>query len=150
MFFEPFEFGHSILALTFERIMSELFLRADGLDPNALHFMHLFVEDVRRRLGRDKSSPIFREVDDKWLFSESFFQEAGTAAGFDQIRVKSIHDPESQMTARADALLRMGANAQLSTLPAWAQSIVAQSDLVFSEIRSEIIFEGIVTMRKAS
>lgn len=65
VFFEPFEFGHSILTLVFERIMSEAALRASGLDPMVLHFMHLFTEGARRRLGRDKSSSIFREVDDK-------------------------------------------------------------------------------------
>ena len=84
MFFEPFEFGHSILTLIFERIMSEASLRADSLDPMVLHFMHLFTEDARRRLGRDKSSSIFREVDDKWLFSESYLREVGKAAGFEK------------------------------------------------------------------
>jgi ubiquinone/menaquinone biosynthesis C-methylase UbiE len=150
MFFEPFEFGHSILTLVFERIMSEASLRADSLDPIALHFMHLLTEDVRRRLGRDKSSPIFHEVDDKWLFSESYFHEAGKAAGFEQVKIESIHDPNNQITSRAAALLSLGANVQLSSLPAWAQTIVAQADSAFSETRSEMIFEGIVTMRKPS
>ena len=102
------------------------------------------------RLGRDKSSPIFREIDDKWLFSESYFHEAGKAAGFEQVKIESIHDPNNQITSRADALLSLGANVQLSSLPAWAQTIVAQADSAFSETRSEMIFEGIVTMRKPS
>jgi hypothetical protein len=39
---EPFEFGHSILTLVFERIMTEASLRTGGLDPMVLRFMHLF------------------------------------------------------------------------------------------------------------
>jgi hypothetical protein len=140
MFFEPFEFGHSILTLIFERIMSEASLRTGGLDPMVLHFVHLFTEDARRRLGRDKISSIFREVDDKWLFSKSYPREVGKAAGFEKVRVESIH--------RAAALLAIGANAQLSSLPAWAQTIIAQAESAFLETRSEMIFEGIVTMRK--
>ena len=150
MFFEPFEFGHSILTLVFERIMSEAALRAGGLDPTVLHFMHLFTEDARRRLGRDKSSSIFREVDDKWLFSKSYLREVGKAAGFEKVRVELIHNPKNQITDRAAALLSIGANAQLSSLPAWAQTIVAQAQSAFSETRSDMIFEGIVTMRKPS
>ena len=148
MFFEPFEFGHSILTLVFERIMSEASLRAGSLDPMVLHFMHLFTEDARRRLGRDKSSAIFREVDDKWMFSRSYLREVGKAAGFEKVRVESIHNPKNQITDRAAALLSLGANAQLSSLPAWTQTIVAQAESAFSETRSDMIFEGIVTMRK--
>jgi hypothetical protein len=82
-----------------------------------------------------------------WLFSESYFHEAGKAAGFEQVKIESIHDPNNQITSRAAALLSLGANIQLSSLPAWAQTIVAQADSAFSETRSEMIFEGIVTMR---
>jgi hypothetical protein len=113
-----------------------------------LHFMHLFTEDARRRLGRDKSSSIFREVDDKWLFSKSYLREVGKAAGFEKVRVESIHNPKSQITDRAAALLSIGANAQLSSLPGWAQTIIAEAQSAFSETRNEMIFEGIVTMRK--
>jgi ubiquinone/menaquinone biosynthesis C-methylase UbiE len=148
MFFEPFELGHSILALIFERIISEASLRSSGIDPNCLHFMHLFAQGVRRCLGRDKSAPIFGEIDDKWLFSESYFQKMGKAAGFEQVRIESIHNPKSQITDRAAALLSLGANAQLSSLPEWAQAIVGQANSAFSETRNEMIFEGIVTMRK--
>jgi ubiquinone/menaquinone biosynthesis C-methylase UbiE len=148
MFFEPFEFGHSILTLIFERIMSEASLRPGSLDPVVVHFMHQFTGDARRRLGRDKSSPIFREVDDKWLFSKSYLREVGKAAGFEKVRVESIHNPKSQITDRAAALLSIGANAQLSSLPTWAQTIIAEAQSAFSETRSEMIFEGIVTMRK--
>jgi ubiquinone/menaquinone biosynthesis C-methylase UbiE len=105
MFFEPFELGHSILALTFERIISEASSHSSGIDPTCLHFMRLFAEDVRRRLGRDKSAPIFHEVDDKWLFSESYFHEVGKAAGFEQIRIESIHNPKNQIGSRRCAAL---------------------------------------------
>ena len=148
MFFEPFEFGHSILTLVFERIMAEASLRAGGLDPMVLHFMHLFTENARRRLGRDKSSPILREIDDKWLFSKSYLREVGKAAEFEKVRVGSIHNPKNQITDRAAALLSIGANAHLSSLPEWAQTIIGQAQSAFSETRNEMIFEGIVTMRK--
>ena len=116
MFFVPFEFGHSILTLVFERIMSEASLRAVSLDPMALHFMHLFTEDTRRRLGRDKSSSIFREVDDKWLFSKSYLREVGKAAGFEKVRGESTDNPQSQTTDRAPALPSIGPHPQLSRL----------------------------------
>jgi SAM-dependent methyltransferase len=69
MFFEPFEFGHSILLLMFERMISENSLRDDKLDPTVLHLLVLFAGDLRRRLGRDKTSAVFYDIDDKWLFS---------------------------------------------------------------------------------
>ena len=37
---------------------------------------------------------------------------------------------------------------EASSLPAWAQTIIAEAQSAFSETRSEMIFEGIVTIRK--
>jgi SAM-dependent methyltransferase len=149
MFFEPFEFGHSVLMLVFERILSEARLRGNDLDPAVSHFMYLFTQDLRRRLGRDKSDPIFKQTDDKWLFSNDYLREIGESVGFQQIRVESIHNPVNQISSRATALLSLGVGANV-ILPEWAQTIIAEADSAFPETRNSIIFEGIITMRKPS
>jgi ubiquinone/menaquinone biosynthesis C-methylase UbiE len=150
MFFEPFEFGHSILLLMFERMISENSLRDDKLNPTALHLLVLFAGDLRRRLGRDKSSAVFHDIDDKWLFSTSYFREVGEAEGFREVRVESIHAHKHQVLNRTRDLLALGGNIQLPALPNWAHDIVRQYDTAFVETSPEIISEGIVTMRKPS
>jgi SAM-dependent methyltransferase len=140
LFFEPFELGHSILTLLFERILSKASLRPEGINPDMNQFMHAFATHTRLRVSRDKNS--------EWLFSEDYFQEIGKHIGFDQIRFESIHDNTNQISARAAALFAVGTNAQTSDLPQWAQAVLREADSVFSETKRKLIFEGIVTMRK--
>jgi SAM-dependent methyltransferase len=148
IFFEPFELGHSILLLAFERIITENGFRDDSVDPNTLHFMSIFCRGVRLMLGRDKSLPIYNHIDDKWLFSGRYFRRVCEKEGFANVRVESIHDPERQITSRASALLSLGAGIPLTALPDWSQQIIAATDSAFCESDRDIIFEGIVTMRK--
>jgi SAM-dependent methyltransferase len=148
IFFEPFELGHSILLLAFERIIAENAFHGGDVDPNTLHFMSVFSRGVRLMLGRDKSLPIYKDIDDKWLFSERYFCRVCEKEGFANVRVESIHEPERQITSRATALLALGAGIPLTTLPDWSQRIIAATDSAFCESDRDIIFEGIITMRK--
>lgn len=148
IFFEPFELGYSLVANVFQRISSESDLRSEPLSPEVTHFMKNFVHDIKRRLGTDKSGPLYREIDDKWLFTKPYFMDAAATVGFSSCIIEAIHEPKLQLSKYIKTFLRIGAKTTVDTLPAWAQHLCETADEMFVESAREIITEAIVVMKK--
>lgn len=148
LFFEPFELGYSLICGIFDRIASEADLREYKMEQKTLDFFRMFANDVRRRLGRDKSAPLYREIDDKWLFSRAYFIEAAAKAGFSSVVIESIHAPEGQLRMLCESFLRLGASTNVGALPEWARAYVEQADELFVESAPDILSEGIIALKK--
>lgn len=148
IFFEPFELGYSLVANVFDRISSESTLRNEPLSPEIISFMKNFVQDIKRRLGTDKSAPLYREIDDKWLFTKPYFTEAAAKIGFSDCLIECIQEPKLQLSRYIKTFLRIGAKTTVDTLPAWAQHLCEAADEMFVESTREIITEAIVVMKK--
>jgi len=148
IFFEPFELGYSLVANVFDRLSSESELRSDPLSPEVIHFMKSFVHDVKRRLGTDKSAPLYKEIDDKWLFTKPYFTEAAATVGFSECLIEGIQEPKQQLSKLIKTFLRIGAQTTVEALPAWAQHYCETADEMFVESAREIVAEAIVVMKK--
>ena len=148
MFFEPFELGYSLICGIFDRIATEADLRDYKMDPKTLEFFKMFGNDVRRRLGRDKSAPIYQEIDDKWLFSRDYFNEAAEMAGFSSVVIESIHAPQGQLRMLCESFLRLGASTTVTALPEWARIYIEKADDLFVESAPDVLSEGIIVFKK--
>lgn len=148
IFFEPFELGYSLIACIFDRLVTESSLREEKLSDEVNTFLMSFINDVRRRLGRDKSDPIYREIDDKWLFSRSYLIEAARKAGFKDTVIEGIHAPQDQLSNLIKTFLRIGAQTTVEELPEWAQNHCKNADEFFVDSSKDILSEAIVIMRK--
>lgn len=148
LFFEPFELGYALVSGIFSRIVTESELRTEKVDRTTLSFLKGFIIDVERRIGRDKSAPLYREIDDKWLFSKAYFTEAASTVGFSEVRIEGIHQPEKQLSNLIKTFLRIGAQTTIEALPDWARPYCENADSLFVESAKDIISEAIVVMKK--
>lgn len=130
IFFEPFENGNAILHLAYTEILKEA--RNKKLDNSIHRFLAALIEDFRLRNGSDKSAEVFRHIDDKWLFTRSYFEEAAKKSGFSAVEMYPLHDLEKPFTLQTQTNLRLGLGVTPSALPQWAWDILARFDNTFS------------------
>ena len=174
VFFEPFELGHQIVALIFERLLErdsgsrkrmaqvlpgpveKLLARLAGLlpsrrevPPEVGHFFKERHREFQIRKGVDKSQPVFRRLDDKWLFTRGFFEDCAERCGYREAVIYPLRESTRPFFDHIRALLRLGLGSDESVLPPWAIDVIAEIDEHFSpEARSELLIEGCVVLKK--
>ncbi len=147
VFFEPFENGSAILSLICERLLRES--GQPALDERVATFLRLLVSDNAVRRGRDKSQPDFARIDDKWLFTRSFFEEHAQLAGFSDCEIYPANPPAGQFSRQFEVSLRLGLNRDRTALPPWAWTIIDEYDNAFSiDLMKDLLPEGVVILRK--
>ena len=147
IFFEPFEVGHVLLSLAYREIIAEA-ERRNETSPGLDMLRHLNADyDVRKT--RDKNDPIFLQIDDKWMFTRSFFEGATQGTLWDECRIYPINSASSPLTDQTRINLRLGMDADASALPDWAWKTLAHYESSFSpDARHDLIFEGTVVLRR--
>lgn len=155
VFFEPFEVGNQILALGLAHLADLNRCPPDGgatIAPEVLRFFQAVCQDWRVRRGVDKAGEIYKFLDDKWLFTRSYFEKAARAVGFQRVTIyphNPFEDNVTPFSSQVGVLLRLGLHRDLDVLPNWAQHYLAQMDSHFSrELCQELILEGTVILQK--
>lgn len=154
LFFEPFEYGCTILKIIHNWILRESGMRVLGaqLDPAIIDFLITLNNDYIFRSGVSAGvKPITKELDDKWLFSRSFFEDIAKEMGLKKVIVYSNH------SAALDTLfedymkqnLWLGRGLKQEALPGWAWEIVREVDkAVTNEMKEDFLIEGTVILQK--
>lgn len=146
IFFEPFEAGNALLKFTYRRILSQA-SAAERAMPG-MQFLERMAEDYRRR-ERPRSDPIYRELDDKWMFTRTFFDRARTEQGWSELITYALNVSPTGLRDQATVHLRLGMGLKPDALPEWAWSIIDETDASISDdLRKELAQEGAVLMRK--
>jgi ubiquinone/menaquinone biosynthesis C-methylase UbiE len=146
IFFEPFEAGNALLKFTYRRILSQA-SAAERAMPG-MQFLERMAEDYRRR-ERPRSDPIYRELDDKWMFTRTFFDRARTEQGWSELITYALNVSSTGLRDQASVHLRLGMGLKPDALPEWAWSIIDETDAGISDdLRKELAQEGAVLMRK--
>jgi ubiquinone/menaquinone biosynthesis C-methylase UbiE len=146
IFFEPFEAGNALLKFAYRRILSQA-SAAERATPG-MQFLERMAEDYRRR-ERPRSDPIYRELDDKWMFTRTFFDRARTAQGWSELITYALNVSPTGLRDQATVHLRLGMGLKPDALPEWAWSIIDETDAGISDdLRKELAQEGAVLMRK--
>jgi SAM-dependent methyltransferase len=146
IFFEPFEFGSAVLRVAYEHMLEQK--RELELTDAVADLFQRVITDVAVRTGRDKAAPIFRELDDKWLFTRTYFEEQAraNAAALTILPIHSLRDSFSKQTR---TYLRIVLQADDSALSARAWEVVRHFDEIFSEdLKREMLMEGCVVFQK--
>ena len=147
MFFEPFENGNAILNLIYREILRESEQR--GLAPEVKSFLQMLENDNSVRKGDDKSAPIFSRIDDKWLFTRSYFESLAEEAGFSDCEIYPLNPPEQQFARQIAVNLRLGLGLDRSALPGWAWNIVELYEENFSiDLKRDLLIEAGVILTK--
>lgn len=146
IFFEPFEFGSAMLRVIYESLMA----RKDelGLRVEVVNLFERVVTDVKVRAGADMSAPIFRELDDKWLFTRTYFEEQARANKA-SLKILPIHSLGDSFREQTRTYLRLVLGRGDEALPERAWDIIHHYDHAFSEdLKAEMLIEGCIIFRK--
>jgi ubiquinone/menaquinone biosynthesis C-methylase UbiE len=146
IFFEPFEAGNALLKFTYRRILAQASV-AEKATPG-FQFIERMVEDYKRR-ERPVDDEIYRELDDKWMFTRTYFDRLRAAQGWSALITYALNVSATGLRDQAAVHLRLGAGLAPDALPGWAWSIVDESDASISDdLRKEFAQEGAVLLRK--
>jgi len=149
IFFEPFEAGNVILELAYSEIISSFPGYSHSLPNETRAFLKAMIEDYRVRKGRDKSLEVYKQLDDKWLFTKSYFNELYERYNFSKMVIYPIHDTKQQFEYQTITNLRLGLGKGINALPEGAWNIIRKYDRVFSEdLKQELIIEACVIFVK--
>jgi SAM-dependent methyltransferase len=147
IFFEPFEAGNTIVKLTYQRILAKA--AAEERATDAMRMLERMVADYTVR-QRPKSDPVFLGLDDKWMFTRTYFERVKTAQGWAEMITYPLNSVATPLRDQAVVHLKLGAQLPPSALPDWAWAIIDEMDAGASEdLKAEWIFEGAVLLRKA-
>jgi SAM-dependent methyltransferase len=148
IFFEPFD-GWGIMRLAFERILAEAELRGAPLEPAVARAMRKMVLDITARTRPDPTSPSFRALDDKWLFSREGIEAMAADAGFAEARIVANNSRANLYEVLAPVHLRL-AGAPGASLPDWAMEIVRGFDAALTEpFKRAAMLEGSIVLMRA-
>jgi SAM-dependent methyltransferase len=151
IFFEPFENGNAILRLAYTEILERAGPGCSGRDlpEDVADLLRRLVEDYRVRTGSDKSAPLFREIDDKWLFTRSFFEDAASEFKLAAMVIYPLHDSAAPFTSQTVVNLKLGLGAAKDRMPQWAWDVISKYDTSFSpELKRDLLIEGCVILTK--
>jgi ubiquinone/menaquinone biosynthesis C-methylase UbiE len=146
-FFEPFE-GCALVRVVFTFILAAAERMADPIDERVQKLLRAMMEDYRVRTGTDKSAPLYRQLDDKWLFTRRYFQLAAERAGFSSVSIVPQASHASQYCDFVQGLLNVTGLSEVG-LPGWAWDMIKLFDTSLSpEMKWDIPLEGIIILKK--
>lgn len=154
VFFEPFEIGNQLIALILKHLLQvnsslSRFDRKRRMAPKIVRFFERLCKDFEVRKGIDKSGEIFQRIDDKWLFTRSYFEDQAQATGFQRVHVYPLHGTVNQFSSQIQTYLRLGLQTDYKALPEWAREYISKMDQHFTpEVRRELLIEGCVIFDK--
>jgi len=147
IFYEPFENGIAILRLAYRHILDEAQRR--GLNTPGIGFMQRMVTDIEIRM-RDKDDPIFEKLDDKWLFTRTYYETHARRAGWSDVFIYPINGVDKTFTTQTILNLKLGIQASPEVLPKWAWDILSYYDESFSPgLLKDLPLEACVVLTKA-
>jgi ubiquinone/menaquinone biosynthesis C-methylase UbiE len=145
-FFEPFEEGNMILCYIYEMILND---KKCELDRRTEIFLQSMINDYKIRKGSDKEKEIFSKIDDKWLFTKTYFYELSDRLGFSKCVIYPIHESIHQFEKQTLTNLRFIDPHPEKLLSASTWDKIRSFDEYFSEeFKKELIIEGCVIFKK--
>ncbi len=174
VFFEPFECGHQLVASTMRNLVERttgrrlsktrlLPARVENaflplrkllgakweIPPEVIHFFGERYREIQLRTGTDKSKPVFRRLDDKWLFTRGFIYDCARASGFSEVEIFPLNESSTPVYDHVRAFLRIGLGLDESVLPPQAIQVIRDADESLSpEARREHLIEGGIVLKK--
>jgi ubiquinone/menaquinone biosynthesis C-methylase UbiE len=147
VFFEPFENGNAILRLAYEDILAREPANAEQrLAPEVSNCLRMLIEAFRIQAGTDKTAPIFQRLDDKWLFTRSYFESLASEIGV-LVAIEPLNPSDTPFLLQTQTNLRLALGLtpgdEIAALPNWAWDVLRAIDGTFSpELRRELPIEA--------
>src|SRR5215467_3945399 len=125
IFFEPFESGNALLKFVYRRILAEA--SAAERESAGFRFIERMVDDYKRR-ERPRADPSYRDLDDKWMFTRTYFERIRAEQGWAELVTYALNVSPRGLHDQATVHLRLGAGLNAEALPAWAWAVIDETD----------------------
>jgi SAM-dependent methyltransferase len=146
IFFEPFESGNALLKFVYRRILAEA--STSEREAAGFRFIERMVTDYKLR-ERARTDPGYRDLDDKWMFTRTYFERIRDDQGWAELRTYALNVSPTGLRDQATVHLRLGAGLTADALPAWAWAVIDEADAGISDdLRRELAQEAAVLLRK--
>ena len=161
IFFEPFEYGCTILKLIHDRVLRESEIRDQSrivdhkqspLKPDVAAFLRDISHDYFLRSNVSGGvKPFTAELDDKWLFNRKYFEGIKEEIGASKLITYSNH--EGHLTTLFEDYVgqnfHLGRDWKREVMPEWAWEVVRGFDRTISdEMKLSFMIEGTVIFIK--
>lgn len=152
VFCEPFQPGHSILYMAYDRVLAEAELRRERMGPG-MRFLRDIARDIHVR-AHQKVLPdtgmAWEELDDKWLFTKTHFERIAEKLQCANVEVRPQYVKEDMVAGHTANILRDYGQLEQSALPDWAWRVLRRfdEDFLTPELKQEFVLEGIVTITR--
>ena len=146
LFFEPFQAGNLLLTVTYQRILDHATIVES--ESAGMRLLDRMVRDYFMRV-RPRGDPVFETIDDKWMFTRAYFDRVAREQGWGEVITYALHAAPNGLRNQAEVHLRLGAGLPAEALPAWAWSMLDETDAGMSDdLRLELAQEAAVLLRK--
>jgi ubiquinone/menaquinone biosynthesis C-methylase UbiE len=145
-FFEPFE-GFAFLRIAFAQILEASPRMKPEVDEGVREFLAAMIEDFKIRTGTDKTAEVYRYLDDKWLFTRRYFEQAAERVGFGSLAIVPNCAHETLYRDIVLGLLQIS-GIEDAGLPEWAWQMIAPYDTLSPEMKWDVPPEAIVILTK--
>jgi len=138
--FEPFEAGYAVLSGIYKILLRDL-----PLDSHAARVLKAMIQDWTVRKGSDKSDPIFFHLDDKWLFTHSWFKQF--VPPYASCKIESTFLSKRPFTDETREILRVN-ECPAEGIPDDGWAMLEDFDHSMSEdLRRDFLFTGVVILQ---
>ena len=150
VFFEPFEYGCNLMKTLYLLVLDEPRSQND-LHPDVIAHFKAIIRDYNARFDLEKMKPFTKDLDDKWLFTRSFFADICRRSGCRLVEIRNNKE-EALAQAYTHQLLE---NLRLSglghhPLPSWVLEFCAEFDQQLDvSLKRRLVLDGTVVIRKA-
>lgn len=144
IFVEPFEYAWSVVKLAWQTILSDR--RASELGESEHNLFSSFVWQWTTRMGTDKTKPVFKQFDDKWLFTRTYIERVAARVGL-SVRIVPHGVPNGMVSILTKQTFDNFLGSQGGwSLPNWTTDILSRFDHAFSIEMWKDLFAGAVVI----
>ena len=149
IFFEPFENGNKIITLTMKQLKHLNKHEKIKIPKSVINFFDKLIHDFTVRQGDDKTNPIYKIIDDKWLFTKTYFANLCHDDLYSSAEIYPLINTKNMFKEQFETYLRLGIDFDFNKLPGWTKNIILELDLHFSEqSKTDLLIEGTIILKK--
>lgn len=142
VFLEPFKSGHLYLRELLAT-MVRLSEFKGGISDQQVKFMRDYIFTIEFVSNEDRTRPALKDLDDKWMFAKSFFDEIARKNRCEHV-IFSTNPAQHPFKHKVLDLMEKGLGSTFS-VPDWANEILDQADAAMgTDTRDELLCEGCV------
>jgi len=150
VFYEPFEPGNAMLALVLRQIVDAANSN-QHMEANVLKYLEQRIGVVQVMRCEEKAIVKYANIDDKWMFTRSYFDRVAKRIGADRLIIYPTSKTNTPFQEAITTWLRIGLGRSPDAVPQWAWDLVHRAEDELSvDCKEDILMTGCIIFTKAT